>query len=350
MEGVEVFRFRYFWPARAQILASGDGVAANLRASWTARLQAPFFVMAELVALVRIGLRWKPDVVNAHWLIPQGVTAGLARFAHRARVVLHVHAADVYFLQRFVWGPWVARFAVKKADLVYADGSHVRDALDAMLKTPSGAQLRPMGVSVSRFTPGGQPEGVTPVPGRILFVGRLVEKKGVAYLIRALKLVRQQIPDAHLVIAGSGPLQRELEEAAEHLGLSQYVDFLGPLPHSRVVEELHRADIACVPSIIDSLGETEGMPTVVLEAMASGTKVVGSEVNGIPDVLRHEVNGWLATPADPDSLAAALLAALSSPPYGEISQRAMATASGHDWQSLGASYLEPLGEVHEAQK
>ena len=102
--------------------------------------------------------------------------------------------------------------------------------------------------------------------------------------------------------------------------------------------------MACVPSIIDSRGETEGMPTVVLEAMASGIKVVGSHVDGIPDVLRHRVNGWLAEPADADALAEAILEALTSSNAAAIATGGVSTARQHDWSELAREYAEILDQ------
>jgi glycosyltransferase involved in cell wall biosynthesis len=298
---------------------------------------------AQVVALGRVVRVWRPDVVNCHWLIPQGLSAALLKRLFGFQIVLHVHAADVYFLRRFAWGSRLAAYVVGRSDLIYADGSHVRDSLDHLIGRSSGARLRPMGVSVSAFAAGG---GVShqpmPAAGRITFVGRLVEKKGLVYLIRALALVRKEIADAHLVVIGSGPLESKLKAEAASQGVSDHVLFLGPLDHAGVVVELHKADLACVPSIIDSMGETEGMPTVVLEAMASGTKVVGSDVNGIPDVLRDRVNGWLAKPADPNALASVIVEALSSPDGERIVQEGLDTALGHDWETVGASYLTPL--------
>lgn len=342
MEGVPVTRFRYSFPERSELLTSGPGVAANIRMSRLARLQIPVFMAAQVLALGVLVRAWRPNVVNCHWLIPQGLSAALLKRLSGFQIVLHVHAADVYFLRRFWWGSRIAAYVVGRSDLIYADGSHVRDSLDSLIGRPSGARLRPMGVSAKKFAAGAGTGELNRIPGRIAFIGRLVEKKGLVYLIRALALVRKEIADAHLVVIGSGPLETNLEAEVTSLNLSDHVSFLGQLDHAGVVEELHGSELACVPSIIDSMGETEGMPTVVLEAMASGTKVVGSDVDGIPDVLRDRVNGWLAEPADASSLASAIVEALSSPDGERIAMEGLGTALGHDWEMVGASYLKPL--------
>jgi glycosyltransferase involved in cell wall biosynthesis len=201
-----------------------------------------------------------------------------------------------------------------------------------------------MGVRFSLFNEGSAQSGVNPTThGRyIVFVGRLVEKKGVEHLIRAMTVVRNSEPDVDLIIVGSGPLDAELRQLASDLKVEDSVHFQGALEHEAVASLLRGSSVACVPSIIDSNGETEGMPTVVLEAMASGSRVVGTSVDGIPDVLRDADNGWLVEPADSQSLAAGLLAALADPNGDEIASRAADDAERHDWVAVGLEYTEAL--------
>jgi glycosyltransferase involved in cell wall biosynthesis len=95
-----------------------------------------------------------------------------------------------------------------------------------------------------------------------------------------------------------------------------------------------------VPSIIDSRGETEGMPTVVIEAMAAGVPVVGSAVDGIPDIIRHGENGWLCREKDPEHLAETILAALDQSDDQRIRRAAAQTAEQHDWPRVAERYME----------
>lgn len=344
---VEIHRFRYFLPTSLERLSYGSGMRHNIEHNWLARVQVPFLIAAQLLATLWRVLVDRPAVINAHWLVPQGLTSAIAARVLRVPLVLHVHAADVYFLRRSRLGRRVARFVVRSSAAVLADGSHVRDSLNELLEFESGAELRPMGVWLDTFRQG-EPRDFDfgLVPERfVLFVGRLVEKKGVEYLIKAMTLVRENIPDMELLIVGSGPLQVELVRLSERLGLSESVHFLGTRQHDEISALLHAAEVACVPSIIDSRGETEGMPTVVLEAMASGARVVGSRVNGIPDVLRHAENGWLVEPADEESLAAGLIAAATDTNAGNIAREAASTAAQHDWGVVADVYASALAEA-----
>ena len=345
IDGVEVRRFRYFFPATLQRLASGPGMRGAIARSWLARIQVPFFLISQMIATLSTMREIRPDVVNCHWLVPSGLTAAMVKRISRVPLVLHIHAADVYFLQRFNWGRWVARFVIGRSAAVFADGSHVRDALDDLLGRTSRAVLRPMGVWVSEFSAPRDQKNTDRIPGRIVFVGRLVEKKGLVYLLRALGEVQRQCPEAELQIIGSGPLEQSLKEAARSLGVGESVHFMGALSHAEVVRQLHRSVVACVPSIIDSKGETDGMPTVVLEAMAAGVRVVGSDVDGIPDILINHENGWLARPGDPEDLGRALMEALRAPDADLISAAGQLTAADHDWSQVAEEYRAVLERV-----
>ena len=345
IDGVEVRRFRYFFPATLQRLASGPGMRGAIERSWLARIQVPFFLISQMIATLSTMREIRPDVVNCHWLVPSGLTAAMVKRISRVPLVLHIHAADVYFLQRFNWGRWVARFVIGRSAAVFADGSHVRDALDDLLGRTSRAVLRPMGVWVSEFSAPRDQKNTDRIPRRIVFVGRLVEKKGLVYLLRALGEVQRQCPEAELQIIGSGPLEQSLKEAARSLGVGESVHFMGALSHAEVVRQLHRSVVPCVPSIIDSKGETDGMPTVVLEAMAAGVRVVGSDVDGIPDILINHENGWLARPGDPEDLGRALMEALRAPDADLISAAGQLTAADHDWSQVAEEYRAVLERV-----
>ncbi|MEM1227818.1 MAG: glycosyltransferase [Planctomycetota bacterium] len=352
---VQVKRFSYFWPRSMQRLAITNqrGMRDNVRGSLLAKLQVPLFFLRQAAALKRLVQTKHVDVVNAHWLVPQGwVAAWTLRRVPHVRLVLHVHAGDVYLLQRVAIGARIARTVVKRADVIFADGSHVRDALDDLLGFSSQAILQPMGVDRKRFTQGGAAEHrqLSSYPdGFILFVGRLVEKKGVIYLIQSLGELRKQGLDVGLMIAGYGPDEEQLRSEVQRLDLVASVQFLGNQTHREIVGLLHACRVAAVPSIIDSRGETEGMPTVVVEAMAAGVPVVGSRVDGIPDVIRHTQNGWLCRPKDPQDLAAKLRLALDAG-RNEVAAAGRETAKNHDWQQVARNYVEAIRQAPGLQE
>ncbi len=348
MGDVEVRRFTYFLPPGLQRLAYGNGMRENLRASLLTRLQPPAFLAAQIRATRSLCASESIDVVNSHWLIPQGLSTALARgrrprFGH----VLTVHAGDVYLLRRLPFGGALARFVLGRSDAVFADGSHVRDSLDALAGRASGAALQPNGVRLELFRDASEPGPVASPfeAGYLLFVGRFAEKKGASYLLQALPRVRERHPGLGLVAIGYGALEGELREEAQRLGVAGAVRFLGRQPHAEIGRWLRGARLAVVPSIVDRWGETEGMPTVVIEAMAAGTRVVGSAVDGIPDLIRHGENGWLCRPKDAADLAEKILTALEDPAESPLALRSRATAERFAWPEVAARYVATFEQV-----
>lgn len=141
-------------------------------------------------------------------------------------------------------------------------------------------------------------------PFRLVAVGRFVPKKGFAVLLQAVQVLRQQGLDLRLCLAGSGPLERALKQQCRDLGLDSVVEFPGFVPHDRVPEFLRGADVFVMSSVVvGEGGDRDGIPNVILEAMAHGLPVVGTDVSGIGEVVRDGETGVLVPPEDPVALA-----------------------------------------------
>jgi colanic acid/amylovoran biosynthesis glycosyltransferase len=144
----------------------------------------------------------------------------------------------------------------------------------------------------------------------VLFVGRLVEKKGCEHLIRAMHAVQQHIPHAALTIVGDGPLRRSLEDLAASLGVR--CRFTGAAPSTLVRQLLRQAAVVCAPSCTAANGDSEGLPIVVLEAQSMGVPVVSTYHAGIPEAVIHGQTGLLAAEGDTSALAGNLLLLLEN--------------------------------------
>jgi len=344
---VSVRRFTYFLPRAWQRLAYGDGIDVNLRRSWLARLQPAPYVLAQARATRRLAARLGADLVNSHWLLPQGLSAALARgrrrgFAH----VLSLHGGDAHVLGRLPGGRWLGRFVLDRSDAVFAASSGIRERLDATLGRPSGAQVQPVGVHLARLREGGSmPAGDAPfAEGFALYVGRLHEIKGVAQLLRAFVRVRGSHPGLGLLVVGYGEREAALRDQAQRLSLGEAVRFTGRKPSGYVAAALRRARVVVVPSIRLPDGREEGTPAVVLEALAAGARLVATTTGGIPDVLHHGENGWLCRDRDPEDLAEKMLAALAAEEDGR-SQRVRASVARFDWPRVAERYLEVFERI-----
>ncbi|NJN56550.1 MAG: glycosyltransferase [Leptolyngbyaceae cyanobacterium SL_5_9] len=149
-----------------------------------------------------------------------------------------------------------------------------------------------IGVDIDKFTPNLSIQR-EPI---VMFVGRLVEKKGCEYLIRAMAQVQAVMPEIELVVVGSGPLQQRLEQLAQSC-LKRY-RFLGVQPPEAVKDLMNRSLLLCTPSVTAANGDSEGLPIVVYEAQAMGLPVVGSIHAGIPEAVVHGETGFLAPERD----------------------------------------------------
>jgi glycosyltransferase involved in cell wall biosynthesis len=164
-------------------------------------------------------------------------------------------------------------------------------------------QVSYIGVDTKQFTPGGRP--IIDRERRVLFVGRLVEKKGCDYLINAFVQVQQAIPDASLIVVGDGELRNHLQQTASRMQVR--VQFRGALPVGEVKRELQLARVFCLPSVRAANGDAEGFGMVLLEAEASGVPVVTSALGGASEGIEDGVTGFAFKERDATALAARLI-------------------------------------------
>jgi glycosyltransferase involved in cell wall biosynthesis len=167
------------------------------------------------------------------------------------------------------------------------------------------------GIDIDRFPPAparaSHRGDVASAPVRILAVGRAVSKKGLDTLLRALALLP---PDFHwrFTHIGGGPLKRQLMELARSLGLAERCRFAGALPQQQVREAYREADLFALPCRVDTSGDRDGLPNVIVEASSQGLAVISTPVSGIPELVEDGVNGCLVPADQPQALADALLA------------------------------------------
>ncbi len=143
-------------------------------------------------------------------------------------------------------------------------------------------------------------------PMEIIAIGRLVEKKGFRYLIDACAILHRKDIPFHCRIIGMGDLREALAQQIIQNGLQDVVELSGPMPQSEIRAKIQSAAVFAAPCVVAADGNRDGLPTVLLEAMALGTPCVSTEVTGIPEVIKHEQTGYQVPQHDPDALASAL--------------------------------------------
>lgn len=300
LDGVDIERFSYALPAGLQTLCYNGGMLPNLRAAPWRWALVPGFMTAALVAVRRAIRRWRPDVVNAHWVLPMGLIAVLA--APRGMpVVITVHGSDVLDLHGGLLDRLKA-FVLSRTSLVTCNGSITEAAL-LRLGVPA-AKIRRIPMGAAAPVPNVAHGLELPEAGfTLLFAGRLFRGKGLDDLLTALALL-DAADRPLLLVAGTGPEEARFRAAARELGIGEAVRFLGGLEHRRLLALMAAVDVVVVPTRSTELIEAQGL--VVAEAMLAGTPVIATTGGGPEDHIRDGVNGLLVPPADPAALAAAI--------------------------------------------
>ncbi|WP_167145734.1 glycosyltransferase [Actinomyces sp. ZJ308] len=260
--------------------------------------------VAQGVELARQVRRDSITHLHAHFASLAGRVTWIASSLTKIPYTVTTHAKDIF--HESVDPAWLRRIC-GDAQRVIAISRYNEEHLETVLAgTGATVSLRYNAIELDRFAyrvPA--PTGVAG-PLRVCAVGRLVPKKGFADLVEAVRILVSSGVDVEVELAGDGDERERLTAQIERLGLTGRVRLLGPLTQAEVRDLLARSDVFVAPCIEAADGNIDGLPTVVLEAMACGTPVVATAVSGLPEVVRDGVTGLLLPPGDPAELAVAL--------------------------------------------
>jgi glycosyltransferase involved in cell wall biosynthesis len=246
--------------------------------------------------------------------------AMLAKLRFRLPLVLTLHTSHFLRLARkAAWKP-ILRRIIESADWLLAASEEIRDVALGLYPHPHAEALT-NGVDTGMFQP--VAPAVQPVVGtrRVIVPRRLFQKNGVEYLLRALPLIRRELPVETLLV-GDGPERPRLEALARELGVAQYVRFLGARPNTEMPALLSSAEVAVFPSLL------EATSVAALEAMSCQVPVAASRVGGLPQIVDETV-GTLFEPADPASLAGAVVRLLERPDLQAVGRAGRARVVTH---------------------
>lgn len=345
IEGLEIRRARYFWPTSLQRLAyQHEGLFATLRSSPLAALQLPLFLVTMLARLWSASRQ--AQIIHAQW-VPTAVIALVVGWLRHLPVVVSVRGADLNTARQSRVGHLLTRAIIGRVSYVVTVSDEFRDLLvrDLACTTPLAALYN--GVDTEQFRPRDRTAcrrelGLPEDHAIALYVGSLIERKGVKVLLQALAHPTMSGCPVDLYLAGEGPQLDALMALASENNLTDRVHFLGRVSKNLVHLWMGAADVLVLPSY------GEGRPNVVLEALATGTPVVATAVNGTMELIGDGEDGLLFTPGDAAGLAACLSRLLVHPDLAaKLSARGPKKISslGLTWPTHGRQLLSIYHQI-----
>jgi glycosyltransferase involved in cell wall biosynthesis len=356
---VELITFRYAWPECLHVMGYMRSTRGDRAVRLSSLVLAPLLFLFGALAVLRQARRERPDVIHAHWVLPNGFLGALASRLLGIPLVVSLPGSDVFVSGLNPLFLAMARFAFNQASAITTNSDDLRQAAIALGAPAHKFRMIIYGVDPQAIAPdppdppfsplekGGRGDTLrrqlglddqTPV---VLAVGRLVAKKGFDVLVRAAP---QLAPSAHIVIVGDGEQRGELTALAENLGVAARLHFVGNVPRHELTAYYNMADIFAMPSVRLPV---DGLNVSVVEAMSCALPIVASDVGGNPLVVAHEDNGLLVGEGDAVGLASAINrlladAALRRTMGGRSRARVLAEFS---WSKLAGQYEELFGQI-----
>lgn len=332
LEGIKVIRYHYFPVHKWETLCYPGAIVPRIKEKKVRILLVPFLFLALYFQLLKRLKNY--DMVHAHWLIPQGIVQSFFRTPY----IVTGHGGDVSSLNAGVIKKMKIR-CLRRAQHVTVVSEDLRARIEKLLPGLKPSVIS-MGVDASKFGSQYAVENYFGQNGKkvVLFVGRLAEKKGVAYLIEAMKKI-----DAVLIIVGDGPLKESLMEQAK--GQVDKIRFVGPQTHEQLRVMYASADVFAAPFITAEDGDKEGLSVVVLEALASGLPIVACGVGGVGELLRDKETALLCEEKNVNQLTDAILAVLHDDELGcRLAQNGTKLVSQYDYKAIAVRFAKVMGE------
>ena len=344
MGGVRVHRFRYA-PAALETLTHDMPAVDRIRKNPAFSLLLPAYVAAGSAAAARIAREGNFDVVHAFWPIPHGLFAIAAKRASGAALVSTFFSAELNWngALRQAFAPVIRRI-VEASDAVTVISSYTGERLRDYVPGVPSVTIPFGAAALSRTIAADDVPRDPRDPFELLFIGRLVRRKGVDILLRAIAALKDD-DRLRLRIVGGGPERDALIAEARRLDLGDKVVFEGVVDAARVSNLLETCHALVLPAIVTETGETEGLGVVLIEAMGYGKPVIATSAGGIVDIVTDDDTGLLVPPGDAAALAGAINKAMNEPELmARIARRGTAFAErAFGWDAI----VSALRSVYE---
>lgn len=336
----KIIKYKYIFPDSLHILGYSQVMEADIKLKTRAFLLLPFMLFFGTLALLRVVREEKIDVINVHWILPNGLMALIVSKLTGVPFIITLPGTDAYLAHRYPIFGLVARMIAKSSSGVTSNSSwHLNRILDLGVSTKP-TQIIPYPVDVSEF----KPIKVSKDSKNFIVqaMGRFVYKKGFGYLIRAISIVSKKYPQVKLVLGGDGDLKEKLMNLAKKLKISNKVIFAGIIKRNENLAFYNSADVFVAPSIVDKYGNVDGGPVVSFESMACGVPQIATGILGVSDVIKYGINGFVVPQKDTKAIALAITKLINSKNLREKMGRANRQLAEltFDTKSIGKKYNE----------
>lgn len=308
-EFYDIHSFRYFFPTKYQDL-SIKGIVPSIEKNKLNLIKVIFFVIAQFFSLLKICFLFKPDVIYCHWFLPQVINTYLISKLFKTKFIFTSHGSDVLLLNNYLgkFGSRIIKKITKSSYKYSAVSNLVLNEINKNINIDNSNEKKftviPMGIDDKFFNLNETAKEISDKK-KFLFIGRLVDIKGIDILLKALSKYKIDNENFELNILGSGTEETRLKNISKQLGLSNNVNFLGFKNFDEKIKYIENCDYFFVPSIKKS-GQIEGGPLTLIEGMSFGKICIVSDSIGF---MEHcdEKNSIIFESGNPESLYKAIL-------------------------------------------
>lgn len=349
---VQVRLYRYALRSDQHIIGYGRSMEADVNLRRSHSLLSPLMLAAGTASTLAWARRARPDVLHAHWALPNGLMAATVGKLLGIPVAVSIPGSDATVADSNALFRAMARFTFSQAGLITANSNSLKGvAVERLGADPARFDLIPYGVNPDTNVP--DTTGVADLRATLgipedavvlLAVGRMVYKKGFDQLIKALPLVtslptRKPLPPIHAVLVGQGDLWQTWQDLAVQMGVSDHVHWVGNVPFDQIQVYYNMADVAVMPAVTRP---ADGLNVTVLDAMSCAKPIIGSDAAGNTLAVADGVNGLIVPEQDDLALAQAIVRLAED---ADLRQR-MGAAGRHrietelGWPQLAWRYLD----------
>jgi len=349
---LKVKLYRYIIPNRLHTLGYSRTLVGDQQLKTRVFFLAPFMFVSGFFSLLSLVYQKKIQIISAHWIVPNGFIGALVSKITGVPLVITVPGSDVYLGKKNLFFRWMTTFSLSQAKVIVSNSMHYLEELANMPIDKTKFVEIPYGINVRNFANFRNQRGVMrkqlKLPSSdfiILAVGRLVEKKGFAYLISAMPDIIKKEGKVKLVIIGDGSQRKSLEQLTQKLGIQQKVLFLGSINHTDLPKYYGLADVYVSPSVKDKQGNLESHTVALFEAIASGLPIVATKL-AVSKQYVDGKNGYRVNDRDSNDLASAIIKVLNSNNLSDMGKQSSDIAKKYlSYQFCTNEYIKIFKEI-----